>query len=506
MSADPQDFSDVRLGVVRGISYGLFGRPDEFVPQARSLGAGLIRAYVFWSQVEPSPGRYDWEAVDALLAQLEGAEDVELWVTVCSSSRWATRQPTDFLPPSPAKDQRAYGEFVERLVRHCGGRVRYWQCDNEPSNDLLFAGTAEEYLSQLRTFHGAVKAAASSLSSEALVVLGGCGYDVLSSAAGSPERRFFEHLTDMGRAAFDVFSVHLYGDPVRVPEFVETARKLMRAHGYLKPIVAGEHGGPVPFEFPEAEAAMRAVMMEAFAAPPPVAQSTDSLAEQAKQETPERRALRALYDRMDSLPPKVRMFMTGCPPELEAARHRINCRQLVARTLLALSSGVRRLAYWNLANEVPGPVDHLMMMHLMFGKLPLLAYDGKELSVRHPAADTFALLAGLLEGVRRVTPVAAGGTIYAFQVERSGRPPLFVAWDHRDALEGEHQPAVRIALPWPAPQWGGGRGQGGAVDAFGDPHPVEVGDGRITFDVTDTPVFVEPGTVAGQPLVGSRAG
>jgi len=27
----------IRLGVVRGISYGLFGQPGEFVPQARAL-------------------------------------------------------------------------------------------------------------------------------------------------------------------------------------------------------------------------------------------------------------------------------------------------------------------------------------------------------------------------------------------------------------------------------------------------------------------------------------
>lgn len=37
----------IRLGVVRGISYGLFGPPGEFGPQARALGAGLVRAYLF---------------------------------------------------------------------------------------------------------------------------------------------------------------------------------------------------------------------------------------------------------------------------------------------------------------------------------------------------------------------------------------------------------------------------------------------------------------------------
>ena len=127
----------IRLGVVRGISYGLFGKPGEFVPHARALGAELIRAYLYWGQVEPEPGSYRWEAVDALLGQLAG--DEEVWITLCSASPWGTRVPTDFQPQSPAHDQAAYGEFVRQVVRRCAGRVRYWQCNNEPSNtDLLW--------------------------------------------------------------------------------------------------------------------------------------------------------------------------------------------------------------------------------------------------------------------------------------------------------------------------------------------------------------------------------
>ena len=43
------------------------------------------------------------------------------------------------------------------------------------------------------------------------------------------------------------------------------------------------------------------------------------------------------------------------------------------RTLLALADGVHRMAYWNLAPEYPGPVDHRQMMYLLIGKLPLLS-------------------------------------------------------------------------------------------------------------------------------------
>jgi hypothetical protein len=62
----------IRLGIVGGISYGLFGKPDTFMPQLRELGATL-RIYICWSQVEPEPGNYTFEMVDAFLDQLDGS-------------------------------------------------------------------------------------------------------------------------------------------------------------------------------------------------------------------------------------------------------------------------------------------------------------------------------------------------------------------------------------------------------------------------------------------------
>ena len=474
---EPQD---IRLGVVRGISYGLFGAPGEFGPQARELGAGLVRAYLYWGQVEPEPGRYTWATVDALLDQLRQlGDDAEAWITLCSSSPWATRTPTDFLPPSPALDQDAYGEFVRQVVRHCAGRVQYWQCDNEPSNtSLLWAGTAPEYVTQLRTMYRAVKDA----DPAAAVVLGGCGFDALASPAGSPQRQFFDHVTDAGRDCFDLFSVHLYGDLHSVPDYIETARGFMRAHGYCKPVVAGEHAGPQPFEFGEAVGVMQQVFTEAFAQAP-ATQSTGELTERAAQETPERRAMNALYDRMDRLPPRLQMFLAGCPADLEARRERIACRQVAARIVLALAAGVRRTAYWNLAPEYPGPVDDRQMMYLMIGKLPLLGYAGGKLTERTPVADSFALVAAQLAGARRVTRAEAPGEVRAFGVDRGERGPLLVLWDQRDVFDGEDQPPVFVDWPWLA-------GPATVTDVFGTTSTVHARDGLLSLPVTDTPLFV----------------
>ena len=464
----------VRLGIARGISYGLFGRPDQFVPQLRGLGAGLVRVYVYWSQVEPEPGRFAFDAVDAFLEQLDGSEEV--WVTVCSSSRWATRQATDFLPPSPARDPEAYRRFVDRLVRHCGGRVRYWQCDNEPSNvGLLWAGTAAEYVAQLAVMHQAVKKA----DPEAVVVLGGAPFGLPESPPDSPDRQFFDVLVRDGRDHFDLFDLHLYGEASRIPADIETARGLMRAHGYQKPLVAGEYNAPWPNLYPEAAAAMQAALAAAFAGGD-VTGGPD-----ASGQTPEQAAMASLDERMGSLPPQLQMFMRGCPKELEDKRNRINCREIVMRNLLALASGVRRTVCWNLATEVPGYENHLSVMDLLFGKFALLDYRGAELSHRLPAADTFALVAGELAGVESVVRVEMPGRpgLYVFEVRRRGRGPLLVVWDQRDSFIGEDDPPVPFDWPWPATR-------AAVVDALGQTQPAEVLDGRLRLTVSVTPLFV----------------
>jgi hypothetical protein len=187
---------------------------------------------------------------------------------------------------------------------------------------------------------------------------------------------------------------------------------------------------------------------------------------------------------MADQPPQLQMFMRGCPRELEDKRDRINCRELVMRNLLALSAGVRRTVCWNLAPEIPGYEDPLSVMDLLFGKLPMLGYQGTELSVRHPSAGTFALLADRLAGVERVALVEVPGrpSLRLFEVERRGRGPMLVVWEQRDAFTGEDQPPVAFDWPWPA-------AEATVVDAFGRAQPAEVGDGRLRLQVSGTPLL-----------------
>jgi hypothetical protein len=127
------------------------------------------------------------------------------------------------------------------------------------------------------------------------------------------------------------------------------------------------------------------------------------------------------------------------------------------------------------------------MMHLLIGKLPLLGYRDGDLAVRHPAAQTFALLAEKTAGARAVSRVTADGPpgLYAFEVDRAGRGPLLVVWDHRDPFDGEDEPPVEVTWPWPAPA-------ATVTDAFGRAWTVSGQDAQIRLPVSDTPLFVEP--------------
>src|SRR5262249_61264930 len=69
----------------------------------------------------------------------------------------------------------------------------------------------------------------------------------------------------------------------------------------------------------------------------------------------------ALYAKRDTLAPQTQMFLAGCPKDLEEKFHRIACRDLVMRNLLALSSGVQKMMYWDLWHDTSKRDD---LMHL----------------------------------------------------------------------------------------------------------------------------------------------
>ena len=431
------------FGVATGFLYGYQGTPAfGLMPELRKLGADFTKVYFFWNQIEPQKGHYDWTAVDKFVAQLTSRE--EGLISVFSSSQWATKQPSPILPPSPAKNPDDYYRFVFDLVKHCAGRVRYWQNDAEPNSPIYWAGSKEEFVAELKIFQRAVKDADPS----ATVVVG--GYDGLFGPPGThqfPNQQagldFFDYVLREGRVAFDVFDLRLYGDPYTIPARVQFMRDKMLALGYDKPIICTEYGGPNLFEFPENRKYVPLVTSWAQAVATADEKGATGSGDAAK-------PLQQLYEAMATLAPQTQMFMEGCSPELEAKYQRIQARGLVMRNIFAFSAGVQKTVYWALPRPPMSGDGRYHVMALMYGKIGLLEFQKGELQNGSLTAAAFLRMATALRGVRSVKRIVLTGkpSIFLFQVDRGDRGPVYVVWEQREAFAGEDLPAVPIEIPW----------------------------------------------------------
>jgi hypothetical protein len=137
---------------------------------------------------------------------------------------------------------------------------------------------------------------------------------------------------------------------------------------------------------------------------------------------------------------------------------------------------------------VPNYENRLSAMDLLFGKFPLLGYEGTELRHRNPSAEAFALVAERLAGVDwvRRLEVPERPSLFLFEVERPGRGPMLAVWEARDSFDGEDEPPVGFRWPWPA-------ATASAVDALGQDQPAEVRDGGVELAVSITPLLVTAG-------------
>ncbi|MGH2974718.1 MAG: hypothetical protein ACRDLL_07620 [Solirubrobacterales bacterium] len=114
---------------------------------ARMRGViGTLRIPVFWPQIEPRPGEFDFGELDWTVSAA-AAVGVRVLPFVYGTPLWLAAEPA--LPPLTASAQRAWAGFLRLLVRRYGPSgdawqahssplpVRAWQIWNEP-NFLLF--------------------------------------------------------------------------------------------------------------------------------------------------------------------------------------------------------------------------------------------------------------------------------------------------------------------------------------------------------------------------------
>jgi hypothetical protein len=190
---------------------------DRDLDAAKAAGAGMIRADVGWSSLEPaSKGAWStWYLgrVDAVVEKAQ-ARGLKVLFTFMSSPCWASSAPDTvkqgcagswwdrgvqhYAPSNPAD----YASALAFLVKRYGSRVEAWEVWNEPNQTSFFkaADPVAAYAALLKAAYPAVKAVAPNST-----VIGG----VLANA----DIEFTQKLYAAGvKGSFDAWSVHPYSE------------------------------------------------------------------------------------------------------------------------------------------------------------------------------------------------------------------------------------------------------------------------------------------------------
>jgi hypothetical protein len=437
-----------------GVAYGVHFKGSEFMSHLHDLNVKRTKIYLYWHDLEPENDVYDFSLVDDLIAQL-GSKD-EVLLSIFTSSEWGAEGVGKGFPPL---DYNEYYKFMYDLASHCKGRVKYWQRDVEPATPGNWdENKPHEYVMTQKKFSDAIKAA----DPNAVVIGGGHSGFFIKGEPMSCD--FYEYFLQNSKDDFDVFDIRLYHEIEDIPERIEWFRNKMLEYGYVKPIVTTEYGGPHPCQF-EGWETVRDIMYSYTGG----VYDPEALLQ----------GWAYLLSIKTTLEPGMQMFLKDAPAALEAKYLRIQARDMIQRTLLAFAGGAAHAMYWDLYETwFPdlGP-------HPLFGKLRLM---NPETGERMQAFSVYAMMMQMVGDLTAVTRVSGtSDTIYLLKVQRAGRGDVYVAWESRDPFDGETEPAVTFTwkLPWTSVS---------ATDFFGRMEVIKSnGDGTVSIDLTDTPVFIE---------------
>lgn len=419
-----------------GLAYGGTYKGGPFLDTARELGAGCVHINIRIPEIITNQG-IDWTAVDSFVAQLNG--DCALIRIKSGDSK---SSPSGISMP---EDLEQYEEVIRNIVRRTNGKVRFFENDWEPDNKKFWNDTPENYLELLKLFSKAVKQEQPG----AIVIMG--GHSGHFNSKGRPASyAVVDYALKNGSAYFDVFDLHLYHDLYTIPYRVNWFRTYMERLGIDKPIFVTEYGGPTPMEYPDQQLVNRLKMgiQEDFS---------------------------VFTSGLEGYPDDIRMFAPNIPKELDRKRDQIQADEIIQRTLLALSSGVDMVWYWNMVSGGEHPV---------FGKLGLTNKQGGILY----SFDAYKRTEHLLAGIACLQRIDVGNPdVFFFRIKkRTDNKNIYVVWAKLSSATGRDGNPVKVALPLP---WG----RMTIKNLHGSEKIETSGSDRILLiNLTASPLFIMP--------------
>lgn len=129
---------------------------EKWIPQMEEAGIRVMRTFRSnWDAVEPEEGKWNWPLVDKQMAYLT-EHQFEFGGILLGTPRWNTKDKGGTLP---VNNLPAWSNYVSELVKHCKGKVKYWEVWNEPPNFTGRDQTPADYAKIVVSAYDAAKAA-----------------------------------------------------------------------------------------------------------------------------------------------------------------------------------------------------------------------------------------------------------------------------------------------------------------------------------------------------------
>jgi hypothetical protein len=240
--------------------------------QQRSVGVGLLRQVLDWTNVETSPGHYDFGVYDGFVREA-AASGIALLPVLHNPPPFYRRDTGRAACPPPRLEQMA--DYARAAVRRYGPGgslwserpsapslpVRSWQIWNEPNLGIYWCNrpNAREYASMLRVVGRAIK----SEDPGAEIVTAGLPDSKLKTAM--PLDRFLKRLYRWhGKRYFDTLAINGYATSnAQLSELLHRIRRQMNRHRdrragiWITEIGWGDGGPPHRFNVGSAGQATR---------------------------------------------------------------------------------------------------------------------------------------------------------------------------------------------------------------------------------------------------------
>jgi len=205
----------------------------------KKMGGTNVPANFAWHDIEPEPGRYDWDYVDHQVAEAR-KRGLEIFAYTGLTPDWALPPEAGGKPgigyrfPPDEKYIPHFERFFRTLAARYRGKVKYYEFWNEPNgcgwiNDGCANGhMAHTYVPWLKRWYRAMKQG----DPDCVLAIGGLDYN-------EGVKEGYRYLEDIYAAGggdfFDAVAIHPYGKPLHWKAIEDTYKVLLKhGHGHKK--------------------------------------------------------------------------------------------------------------------------------------------------------------------------------------------------------------------------------------------------------------------------------